>query len=62
MLAFFLVQATGGVCQTTIQATVVKQGIECTNAGRTELTAASAGLGKVTQMFMPLVSCMPQVL
>jgi hypothetical protein len=55
MLAFLLVQATGGVCQTAIRVMVVKQGIECTNAGRAELNAAFAGLGKITQMFMPLV-------
>ena len=55
MLAFCLVQATGGVCQTAIRVMVVKQGIECTSAGRAELNAAFAGLGKITQMFMPLV-------
>ena len=34
---------------------VVKQGIKYTGAGREELNAAFAGLGKIAQMFMPLV-------
>ena len=37
--SFVLVQATGGVCQTAIRVMVVKQGIECTDAGRAELNA-----------------------
>ena len=59
-LAFCLVQATGGVCQTAIRVMVVKQGIEVTDAGRAELNSAFAGLGKITQMFMPLIwaSCL----
>jgi hypothetical protein len=49
-LAFCLVQATGGVCQTAMRVMVVKQGIEVTDAGRAELNSAFAGLGKITQV------------